>query len=59
MSNNKLYNDYLNREKEYKQMCLHKQCTECEGTGRKKNDGGMCFHNISCPCPKCTYRIEY
>ena len=33
--------------------CLHDQCTECKGTGKKKN-GQICVHFISCPCPKCT-----
>lgn len=33
--------------------CLHDQCTECDGTGKKKN-GQTCIHYISCPCPKCT-----
>jgi hypothetical protein len=35
------------------QECLHKQCPECNGTGRKYN-GQMCVHFLSCPCPKCT-----
>lgn len=33
--------------------CLHKNCQECGGTG-KKRDGSVCIHMISCPCPKCT-----
>lgn len=33
--------------------CLHDSCTECHGTGVRR-DGGMCLHGISCPCPKCT-----
>ena len=33
--------------------CLHRHCTECNGTGTKKS-GGPCVHMISCPCPKCT-----
>ncbi len=32
--------------------CIHNQCTECHGTGRKV-DGTSCVHMISCPCPKC------
>lgn len=32
--------------------CMHKQCPECHGTGRKAN-GDVCIHYISCPCPKC------
>ena len=35
--------------------CLHDQCPECHGTG-KKHDGSMCIHFISCSCPKCTPR---
>lgn len=35
--------------------CLHTQCTECHGTGRKEN-GETCVHFISCPCPRCTPR---
>lgn len=37
------------------QKCLHKGCSECHGTGRKK-DGTICIHHISCPCPRCTPR---
>lgn len=33
--------------------CLHDSCTNCVGTGVKK-DGSMCVHMISCPCPKCS-----
>jgi hypothetical protein len=33
--------------------CLHDECSECNGSGRKKN-GQICVHMISCPCPKCT-----
>lgn len=32
--------------------CLHDGCSECIGTGIKK-DGTPCVHHISCPCPKC------
>lgn len=46
----------LNMIKEEKQICLHDECTECNGTGRKK-DGTICLHFISCPCPKCTPRF--
>ena len=34
--------------------CLHKACSQCHGTGIRPN-GGMCFHAISCPCPKCSF----
>lgn len=50
------------RKDEDWQPCLHDECTDCIGTGLKK-DGSRCVHNISCPCPKCTtscisYRLE-
>ena len=32
--------------------CLHKQCAQCHGTGRKEN-GQLCIHMISCPCKSC------
>lgn len=35
--------------------CLHSLCTECHGTG-VNHQGGMCFHNLSCSCPRCTPR---
>jgi hypothetical protein len=37
------------------QPCMHDNCPECLGTGRKR-DGSTCIHMISCPCPKCTPR---
>ena len=33
--------------------CLHDSCTECVGTGKKK-DGSVCIHFISCNCYKCS-----
>lgn len=33
--------------------CLHKTCTDCQGSGKKK-DGQVCIHYISCPCNKCS-----
>ena len=36
--------------------CLHDGCSQCHGTG-KKQDGTICIHHISCPCPKCTLRV--
>ena len=33
--------------------CLHDNCPECHGSGKKDN-GGYCVHFISCPCPKCS-----
>ena len=35
--------------------CLHKNCPECHGNGIKQN-GEICIHMISCPCPRCTPR---
>jgi len=43
----------LNTHKTPFRPCMHDQCTQCQGTG-KKLDGSMCIHMISCPCPKCT-----
>ena len=34
------------------QHCLHDNCPECHGSGRKPN-GETCVHMISCPCRKC------
>jgi len=38
-----------------KQKYLHDACTECFGTGVRQ-DGGMCIHGISYPCPRCSFR---
>lgn len=38
------------------QPCMHDGCSECIGTGVKK-DGSTCIHWISCPCPRCTPRF--
>lgn len=32
--------------------CRHDNCSECNGSGRKK-DGTICAHMISCKCPRC------
>ena len=40
--------------------CAHNQCSECIGTGIRR-DGRGCVHMISCPCPRCnrsTMRYE-
>lgn len=37
------------------QPCLHDACTECVGTGVKR-DGSTCIHGIACPCPKHSVR---
>jgi len=42
-------------EKDTDTPCLHDSCSQCHGTG-KKQDGTICIHHISCPCPKCTIR---
>lgn len=34
------------------QPCAHDACSECVGTGIKR-DGTMCIHALSCSCPKC------
>lgn len=36
--------------------CFHESCPSCGGTGVRKDGGGTCFHGISCPCPKCSFR---
>ena len=43
----------VNNSKTDWKPCLHDECSECHGTGIKLN-GGVCFHFISCSCPKCT-----
>ena len=53
-----VYQDYLKLLGTIQQQndsCLHNGCSECHGTGRKEN-GQMCVHMISCPCPRCTPR---
>lgn len=53
-----MMNRILNTHYQYKpgdedsNRCLHRQCTQCHGTGRKDN-GQPCVHAISCPCPRC------
>lgn len=32
--------------------CKHEMCSQCHGSGIKKN-GTPCIHMISCPCPSC------
>ena len=39
--------------RQFRQRCLHDGCSECVGTGVRKN-GGACVHMISCPCPRCS-----
>ena len=36
--------------------CLHDRCSQCGGTGQRKDGLGSCVHMLSCPCPKCTPR---
>jgi hypothetical protein len=38
-----------------KSPCMHDNCSQCHGTGKKDN-GEICVHMISCPCPKCSPR---
>lgn len=42
------------RDRQYQpwQPCMHDGCSECVGTGIKR-DGTPCIHMISCPCPRC------
>lgn len=43
----------INNQQGYWRPCLHDGCSQCLGTG-KKRDGSMCIHYLSCPCPKCS-----
>lgn len=36
--------------------CLHLTCSQCKGTGIKK-DGTPCIHYISCPCKNCNIKM--
>jgi len=40
----------------HEQRCLHLSCPQCHGTGRKQ-DGQLCVHMLSCPCPRCSPRM--
>lgn len=62
--NRKLLQDDLHRRQQQHlnniennnwQPCLHDNCPECLGTGRK-SDGLICIHSISCNCKKCLPR---
>lgn len=41
---------------ERKDKCLHDNCEECHGSGRKK-DGSPCIHFVHCNCLKCLTRF--
>ena len=47
--------EHLKRVNSNWQPCLHDSCPMCHGTGTKR-DGSMCIHNLSCPCPKHSFR---
>jgi hypothetical protein len=34
--------------------CLHDGCSQCDGTGIRKDGLGSCVHMISCSCPRCS-----
>ncbi len=34
--------------------CLHDRCSQCNGTGIRKDGLGACIHMISCSCQKCS-----
>lgn len=42
-----------NRQESTWKPCRHDGCSQCVGTGVKK-DGSTCAHMISCDCPKCS-----
>lgn len=46
-------NKHLENVTKNSKPCLHDSCSECVGTGIKK-DGAPCIHYISCPCRKCS-----
>lgn len=35
------------------EQCAHDKCSECNGTGRKRN-GETCVHFLVCNCSKCS-----
>ena len=37
------------------QPCHHDMCASCHGTG-VKIDGSLCWHMLSCSCPRCSPR---
>lgn len=39
------------------EVCLHKGCSSCDGTGVKKDGSGYCMHMISCPCSMCSPKV--
>lgn len=45
-------NFYRKIDKEPVRKCSHELCSECQGTGRKRN-GTQCIHMISCKCRRC------
>lgn len=49
--------EHLNsiQERIYDVPCMHDNCPSCVGTGIK-SDGSLCFHHLSCNCPKCSFR---
>lgn len=46
-------NGECSKQNNKKIECLHLKCSECNGTGFKKNGLGTCVHMISCPCKNC------
>jgi len=42
----------INQNFDGDEKCLHNGCSQCHGTGIKKN-GEICVHMISCPCKNC------
>jgi len=46
------------KKSETERRCLHDNCTQCSGSGVRKDGLGPCIHMISCPCPRCNpYRM--
>lgn len=44
---------WTNRTVSKQRKCLHTGCSECHGSGRKKN-GEACVHMLSCSCERCS-----
>lgn len=49
------YENFLLKNKviDENDICLHKQCHKCNGTGYDDINKKPCVHYISCPCSKC------
>jgi hypothetical protein len=46
-------NERLETVPQTEKRCLHETCSQCGGTGVRKDGLGSCVHMISCPRPRC------